>query len=224
MFLYDIHVHTSEVSPCGHIDALETVRVYSEARFSGICITDHYTRPIFESFHGSWAQKAKAYCKGYENARRYGDEYGLDVIFGMEVKLDGSPNEYLVYGLDTDVVNDFPELYALTLPQLHEFVQENNGLLFQAHPCRPYLTLADTDHLDGLEVFNGNPRHTSYNHKAMGIALERNLLMISGADSHESGDCGLGGMLFRRRITTPAELVAEIKERHYSIIVAPEKF
>lgn len=46
-YLYDTHVHTSESSPCGRLNAQETVRLYSQAGFSGFCITDHYTRDFF---------------------------------------------------------------------------------------------------------------------------------------------------------------------------------
>ena len=37
----DLHVHTSEVSGCGKVPAAEMVRLYHEAGYDAIVITDH---------------------------------------------------------------------------------------------------------------------------------------------------------------------------------------
>ena len=41
-FKLDIHVHTSETSSCGQVSAQEAVRLYEQAGYDGIIITDHY--------------------------------------------------------------------------------------------------------------------------------------------------------------------------------------
>ena len=43
-FKLDIHVHTSETSSCGQVSAQEAVRLYEQAGYDGIIITDHYHR------------------------------------------------------------------------------------------------------------------------------------------------------------------------------------
>ena len=41
---YDTHVHTSETSICGKVDAKTLVRLYKKAGYTGVVITDHYSR------------------------------------------------------------------------------------------------------------------------------------------------------------------------------------
>ena len=40
MNLYDLHVHTSEVSPCGHLNVQEMVSRYEKKGYSGIWLTN----------------------------------------------------------------------------------------------------------------------------------------------------------------------------------------
>ena len=41
-FLLDMHMHTKETSSCGEVPAAEGVRLYKEAGYQGVMITDHY--------------------------------------------------------------------------------------------------------------------------------------------------------------------------------------
>ena len=47
LYYYDLHVHTSNVSPCAHVKAEEVVRLYAQAGYKGIVITDHYSEKYF---------------------------------------------------------------------------------------------------------------------------------------------------------------------------------
>ena len=83
------------------------------------------------------------------------------------------------------------DLAHLTLPQLREKVHSTpDGLLIQAHPFRGYVKCQDAALLDGVEVFNGNPRHDSHNDRALAFAQANHLLMTAGSDVHESMDPG----------------------------------
>ena len=58
MNLYDLHVHTSEVSPCGHLNVQEMVSRYEEKGYSGIWLTNHFHREFEEMTRGmcfSWS-------------------------------------------------------------------------------------------------------------------------------------------------------------------------
>ena len=48
MNLYDLHVHTSEVSPCGHLNVQEMVSRYEKKGYSGIWLTNHFHREFEE--------------------------------------------------------------------------------------------------------------------------------------------------------------------------------
>ena len=61
--------------------------------------------------------------------------------------------------------------------------------------------------LDGVEGFNGNPRHDSRNDKTFAFCLEHNLYLSSGSDAHQPEDVGRGGMGLTRRIRSGREYV-----------------
>ena len=93
---YDTHVHTSEVSSCGKVDANTLVQLYKKAGYSGIVITDHYTKDYFESLpYTNWQQKVDQFLSGYTTAFEEGKEVGLKVILGMELRFSENFNDYL---------------------------------------------------------------------------------------------------------------------------------
>ena len=67
-------------------------------------------------------------------------------------------------------------------------------LIYQAHPFRPGLRAASPADLDGVEVYNGNPRHNSHNELALRFALDSGLAMSSGSDAHQIEDIARGGI------------------------------
>lgn len=223
MQLFDIHVHTSEVSRCAQIPAAEMASIYATAGYDGFCITDHYNREYFESLYGTWEEKINKYFSGFEIANKVGKKLGLTVFPGSEIRIDGSDNDYLIYGISKESFIEHPHLYELKLAELSDIVHVNGGMIFEAHPFRPSLSLADPALLDGIEVFNGNPRYNSSNYRAIGTAIEHNMIMISGSDSHEHGDCGLGGMLFKTDVEQISDLLKAFQNGEYAFLISPHK-
>ncbi|HHV97486.1 MAG TPA: PHP domain-containing protein [Clostridiaceae bacterium] len=212
-YKYDIHVHTSETSRCGKIEATEVVRLYKEAGYSGIVITDHYYKDYFDAIaSGDWRVKIETYLKGYKKALEEGNNVGLTVLPGMEIRFNDYPNDYLVYGIDEQFLIDNPELYNLTLPEFKNLISDKNILIFQAHPFRKGQTIEYPELLDGVEVYNGNPRHDSQNGVAYKFAKENNLKLISGSDFHQLPDLARGGIIVDKKITTIGELVEVLRK------------
>lgn len=209
MFLLDTHVHTAEVSVCGHVPAREMVKRYRRAGYDGIVVTDHYHQEYFKRQPGDWRSKAERYLRGYRAAKAAGDRLGLRVYLGMEWRNEYAPNDYLIFGIDEGFVLENPALYRYSLRELRPLIEENHLLLYQAHPFRPHMTLPERDGLlDGVEAFNGNPRHHSRNELALSYAKRHRLLISSGSDAHEVGDVGIGGMLLDREPADERELVS----------------
>ena len=208
LYKYDLHVHTSSVSPCAHVAAEEVVKLYQQAGYQGVVITDHFCEQFFESLPASsWRDKVRQYLAGYLAAREAGEKLGVDVLHGIEIRLAGSANEYLVYGVTEEFLLAHPQLYNLQLAELYQLTKANGMLLYQAHPFRPYIERADPKLLDGVEVFNGNPRHQSQNHLALAFADTHGLLKISGSDFHQVVDLGIGGVVLRDRAASSQDLV-----------------
>lgn len=214
MFKYDVHAHTDEVSPCGHIPAQDLVKLYSEAGYRGIVITDHYHAPYFDRLGDiSWADKVDAFLLGYYEAKESGYRYNVEVFLGMELRfLDTSPNDFLVYGFDEKFLLDYPMLYEYNLEEFNELKAKYDLLIYQAHPYRDNCSIAEPGLLDGVEVYNGHPRHNSRNHLALDFAKENNILMLSGSDAHQIPDVGRGGFLSTTEIDDYRQLVDHLKD------------
>jgi hypothetical protein len=117
----------------------------------------------------------------------------------------------LVYGVDEEFLLRNKELYKLGLQGFKKLISDKDILIVQAHPYRPYMTPADPSLIDGVEVYNGNPRHDSNNDLAYEYALDNKLKMLSGSDFHQIQDLARGGIVLTEPIRTPAELVKLIK-------------
>ena len=46
-YKYEMHCHTGPVSQCGRVKPKEIMRLYREAGYSGIVLTDHYSPLTF---------------------------------------------------------------------------------------------------------------------------------------------------------------------------------
>ena len=219
-FKYDTHVHTKEISPCSKVPAKEAVKMYKEAGYHGIIITDHYCDSFFISLGNlTWNEKIDSFLEGYNIAFDAGKKLGLKVILGMEIRFVGDSNDYLVYGFDEDFLRNNKELYKLSLKQFRELTKKENILIFQAHPFRSGMIQAPPELLDGIEVFNGNPRHNSNNNLAYGYALKNQLLMLSGSDFHQKVDIARGGVIVSESICNPQEFADIIRNNKITDLI-----
>lgn len=194
MYKYDLHVHTSQTSPCASMSGAQQVHAYKELGYTGIVITDHYYDGFFENNPSpTWTDSMDKYFAGYFDAKAEGEKVGLDVFQSAEVTLASSKKDYLVYGVDAQFFYTNERLFELDEDTLISLVHEAGGLVFAAHPYRGDMTECyPYGNVDGVEVINGNP--LSNNILAMKYAKKRNLLMCSGSDAHNRGDAGLGGI------------------------------
>ncbi len=191
----ELHFHTAEVSPCGRFPASWGIRLYKKLGYHTVVITDHFSKRYFEKLGSlSWEQKVDCFLKGYRNARREGDKRGVRVILGMEYDLPDTRDDILVYGFDEAFLYANENLFLLEADALRRKAEENHLLLIQAHPFRKNITRVHDELVEGLEVFNGNPRHDSNNPKALAYASERHWIAVSGSDFHRREDAGTGGV------------------------------
>lgn len=220
MFKYDMHVHNLEVSPCGHVPAQEVVRLYKEAGYSGICITDHFNDHVYNFLKGtSWKDYIDKFLKGYRIALSEGKNLDLFVSFGLEMKLDGSSNEYLIYGVTEDFLYRNPDLYKLDIFSFSKLIHDSGLLIYQAHPFRPGMFLTDRGLLDGIEGYNGNMRQTSRNDEVLNYAKKNSIPTISGSDFHQLEDLARGGILAENKITSDDMLLSVLRNKEYELII-----
>ncbi|MFW6289038.1 MAG: PHP domain-containing protein [Spirochaetota bacterium] len=191
----ETHAHTSLVSPCGQLSPAELVAGYVAAGYSGLIVTDHLVRwlPVFDGLD-SWPDRVHAFFGGFRAARDASVATGLTVYPGFELSFASLPgNDFLVYGLDEEVLVELPEVYSMQPESFKRLASAAGALVFQAHPFRNRGPV-DPALLDGVEVYNGNPRHESRNDLAAGFAGRHQLLEIGGSDAHQTEDIGRAGI------------------------------
>ncbi len=216
----DLHVHSEEVSPCGHIPIADLVTLYSKTQFDAIVLTNHFSASVARiqksAGHNDFASY---YLETYHEAKSLGEKCGLLVLCGFELRFaDGCPNDYLVYGLPEDMVMDCEKYFAMSPEEFYPISQERGFLFYQAHPFRDGMKIVNPDFLFGIEVKNGHPRHDSRNDIAAAWADKFSLHKIAGSDCHRLQDVGLAGIETDVNVKTIEDLVEVLRNDRYSIL------
>ncbi len=216
-YLYEIHAHTSDVSPCAHVKPEKVVEFYQNEGYDGIVITDHMSPVVFKRMAGEpWQIKVDYFLSGYRKALSHAHP-GFSVLPGMELCFINDSNDYLVYGFDEDFLYRHEDLTNMNLRQFRKIADDNGLLIFQAHPFRKNMRVVEPRLLDGIEVYNGNSSHNSNNDIAILWADKYGLLKISGSDFHRFFGMRPGGLYFPYSIKTNAELVEALRSKEYKI-------
>ena len=213
-YLYEMHAHTSDVSPCASVPAQEVVCVYEEAGYTGLVLTDHMSKRIFRQSgapdeSAPWKEKVDFFLRGYRKAKK--SARNIQVLLGMEICFYENENDYLVYGFQEDFLYENPDLLHLGIAAFSKLAHENGLFIYQAHPFRNKMTVVSPSLLDGIEVHNANPNHDSRNDIALQWANKFGLKMVSGSDFHESGAHARGGIILPEFVTTEKELIGFLK-------------
>ncbi|MGI6172749.1 MAG: PHP-associated domain-containing protein [Christensenellales bacterium] len=209
MIRIETHAHTSEVGPCGRMPAKELVARFADASYAALVVTDHLSEHW--NAHLSLTERADEYLSGYRAAREEGEKRGVRVLLGAELRLSFLGDEdFLAYGLSEEQIPSLMEKLdrCPSICALHEVVNGMGGLLYQAHPFRVGLTAQNPLWLDGIEVYNGNPRHDSRNGDALAYATRHRLSMLSGSDAHQVPDVARGGIALSEM---PADFTAYLR-------------
>ena len=219
MFLLDTHVHTKEVSPCGQTDASTLISLYKKAGYDCLVITDHLSSyyPIIRSSL-SWKQKIDAFFSGYDSVKTLGEKVGLTILPAFELSFDNDPNDYLVYGITKPWLYEHENIHKTNIEHFSDLISNTNSLIVQAHPFRKGMSPQNSSYIQGIEVFNGNPRHNSENGKAFTYAEKHSLIPTSGSDFHRREDCARGGIIIKNPISHIGEFVQILKSRSFDLI------
>ncbi len=223
LYKYETHLHTREGSACGASSGRDMAYAAKEAGYTGIIVTDH-------NWGGNtrvdrklpWVDFVEAFCKGYEEAYKAGQEIDLDVFYGWEAGYQGT--EFLIYGLDKQWMLDHPEIRDASVEEQFRLVDSSGGIVIHAHPYREEWYIPEIrlypEYVHGVEVINAthsNPKSTShkdpdYNPLALAYAKKYNFPMTAGSDVHSTNMFG-GGMCFKRRLKDIHDFVVAVKNR-----------
>lgn len=219
---YELHAHTAECDRVAQHSGAEMVRLYADAGYSGMVITDHYFSLFYEWFKDEFCPAdhksiIDRYLRGYHSARNEAERIGFSLLCGAEVRFDNTPNDYLIYGLEEDDLYTLPLLNRLKNLRELLAVLPDRAVVVQAHPFRDNMTVVSPDLLFGVEAHNG--RTSPFRNKmARDYAEHYGKVMTSGSDFHKMKDLAKGGIATPRTVTCSAELVELLKSGDYSLI------
>lgn len=220
LYRYETHLHTSEASACALFSGAEQARVYKEAGYTGIIVTDHY-------FNGNscipkdlpWEDRVELFCRGYENAKKEGDRIGLTVFFGWESNYKNT--EFLIYGLDKEWLKSHPDMLSWSIEEQYRRVHEAGGFIVHAHPyrIRPYIKEIRLfpEAVDAVEIYNVGNMNLDFDKKAAAYAKKHKLMEFAGTDAHGYHQIR-SGLSFKHKLSNIQEFIDSIRSGNYHLI------
>jgi hypothetical protein len=157
---------------------------------------------------------------GYENAKREGDNIGIDIYFGFEYSLQG--NDFLIYNFGEDKIISYPEIMTDGFEKVSEKVRGEGGFIIHAHPFRVEAYIAYPgrvfpDCTDAVEVVNAAQRNPEHDKKAREYAEKYGLYAVGGSDAHWH-DGIKSGAAFERRPASLEGMIDMIKQNGHIIL------
>ncbi len=232
-YLYETHLHTSRGSACGKSDGIAMADAYYQAGYTGIIVTEH-------NWGGNtavdrtlpWEDFVHEFIRGYEEAKKRGDEIGLQVFFGWEAGYHGT--EFLIYGLSPAWMRTHPEIRDASVEEQFQLVTASGGIVVHAHPFReecyiPEVRLYPTfvSAVEGINACHSNPKSRYHyqpdgNELAVAYARKHHLPMTAGSDLHDAGQLLGGGMAFRRKLRDEQDFIHAVVNREACLLTDGE--
>lgn len=206
----ELHAHSSPASGCSEVPADELVRVFKEAGYDGIALTNHFIAN--SDYTGSKDNTIEMFKKDIYLAQETGDKLGIKVYTGAELRFHNhSNNDYLFFGYTLD---ELPDIFDYLNTDLETFVKEykkEGSLLIQAHPFRNNMIRMNSDFLDAIEAFNVHQNHNSRVAVAAKYAAAEGKIMTVGSDYHHPGFEGISATRTKTLPKDESELISIIK-------------
>ena len=222
-FKTELHCHSHTVSDCADITARELVDKYVEGGYTTVVLMEHLNSATFAPggrYNGTedWQQKIDYYMEGYR-ALHAAAQGKLNILMGCELCVHDTHTDYLIHGVTESFLRENPDLMTLSkIKYVSKRVHEYGLLLYQAHPFRNGMNVTDPTLLDGIETYNGHPRHDSRNDFAAQWAQHYGLRRICGSDVHGKDDPASTAILTDSPITTREELLVTLREQNYTML------
>lgn len=209
----EIHTHTRPSSLCSEIPADRMAEIYAELGYDAIVLTNHFN-------HIGDDKKAyiEKFFHDYEMAKERGKTLGLGVQIAAEIRFTENHNDYLLYGVDRDILSEIYDLLPYGVENFRKNYKLDRSVFLQAHPFRDGMTEVDPKLLDGIEVFNMHPGHNSRIGIASTYARKNGFsLVTAGSDFHHpnKGHEGSAALLSKTLPQSSFEVADILKSGDY---------
>ena len=228
MFLTETHCHTAETSACASATGAQQAEQYKARGYDTIIVTDHFLNGNTTVDRNlPWERQVEDFCRGYENAKKRGEEIGLTVLFGIEYAWDGA--DFLIYGVDKKWLLDNPDCASIRPHTFCDRVHAAGGCVVHAHPFRGADYLHDMKflpwHTDGVEVYNAGNREKVWNDRAKWYAEQYGFIATAGSDCHHLTDTDkFFGVLTENKIERIEDYVSAVLDKKIAGLCVPEQY
>ena len=205
----ELHAHTNPASFCGDFPANEVVDFYVAAGVNTLSITNHFNSNLLI---GNLNENINKYLSDYRLAKECANG-NINIILGIEIRFDGSNNDYLVFGIEEDELPFYAELTPYGIENFYKQVKNDRNVIIQAHPFRDGVTRAPIDSIDGIEAYNLHPNHNQRNALATQHARKNNLLVTGGSDFHHVAHHALCLMRSKTELKNSFDVADAIKSK-----------
>ncbi len=209
----ELHLHTSPASGCSEIPPDEAIKNYAELGYHSIVVCNHFYPGM--RFIDNKKQCIEAYLEDYDLAVEEAKKHDMNVILGCEIRFSENVNDYLLFGIDRDFLNNAYDSLEMGIEKFSEEFRGDGRLLIQAHPFRNGMTPVPPECLDGIESFNLHPNHNSRVALASKYAKAHQLIETVGTDYHHPGHEGMTALLTETEMKTSHDIVEVLKSRNY---------
>ncbi len=229
MYKYELHLHTSGCSKCGASTIEEMVLDAKEKGYKGFVVTDHFYRGnTCIDRNLPWEKFVEAYELNWLKGKAFGEQHGIDVIFGIEQHYNKEAKEVLIYGVTPKELKAETDFKNYNLEQIFEFANRHGGFVSHAHPFRDREYIKNVDQepnpkaLHGVEVFNVSDPEDR-NQMALNFAKKYGLKQLSGGDIHKINTrFGTSGIAVEEPISDTKELSCVLHSGSYKLIINGE--
>lgn len=221
MYKTEAHLHTYPVSSCAQLTPVEQVRLFKEAGYDTVIVSDHFSPHHFKKLgeHLTFAEKVDKLCDAYLEAKAEGDRIGLTVLFSVELSFH--KNHYLLYGVTREFLKLREDIFDIDIDELYAHLKAHGITIIQAHSHRAEKCVPHPHHVDGFEI-NFNLRKDNYNERTVKVAKEYNLPLTIGSDAHRPEDVGISATLSEEKIESIEQYLRLVFERKLILSVGTE--
>ena len=214
MFKTEAHLHTYPVSSCSKLTPVEQVRLFKEAGYDTVIISDHFSRGHFKKLGEglTFEQCVDKLCDAYLEAKAEGDRIGLTVLFSTELTFHN--NHFLLYGVTREFLKLREDIFDIEIEELYAHLKAHGITVIQAHShrhrkenCTP-----QPDYVDGFEL-NFCRRKENNNEKTLVLAKEYDLPLTVGSDCHRPEDIGISATLSEDKIESVEQYLDLVRSR-----------
>lgn len=214
----ETHAHTKGSSPCAKVSEYDMLKAYKKSGYGAVIITNHFNENTVACHGLSPKAAVDWYVDFYKKAKEAGEQLDIEVWFGIETCIVGGPEDFLIFGAQSDILYENPKMYEMTQKELFSECEQYGCLLYQAHPSRSYCQHKDPNFIHGIESYNGNVRHEEHNEISLLWAKKFRLLQTSGSDFHQQEDIARGGILIPEDVHDEKAFADYIRQYEVTLI------